>query len=166
MTAKTMQSIKTLGRCTAGTALIETIIVLPLLLIVTIGVIDYAWSLSMQATASKSMRGAARYLSLLPGAAACSGWASTNAKNLAVYGNVGGTGTALIPGWQTSGADSYVLIDQDCGTNCPTYVQVSARIPLSTIISLPLVTVPATLTLSSQHLERPTPYVGDTSACS
>jgi Flp pilus assembly protein TadG len=165
MTAMPIKSIATLGRCTAGTALIETVIVLPLLLIVMIGVVDFAWSLSMQATASKSMRDAARYLAMLPGVAACSGWASTNAKNLAVYGNVAGTGTAVVPGWQTGGADSYVSIDQDCGTNCPTYVRVHAQIPLSTLISVPLVVAPATLTLSSQHIERPTPYVGDGSAC-
>jgi Flp pilus assembly protein TadG len=162
---RSMKSVITLGRCTTGTALLETIIVLPLLLIVMIGVVDYSWSLSMQATASKSMRGAARYLSLLPGAAACSTWAKVYAQNLAVYGNVLGSGTPLVPGWTAD--DTHVPITDDCAatSNCPTYFQVSGSIPLSTVIAA-LIPVPVTLTLSSQHYERPTPYVGDTSACS
>jgi Flp pilus assembly protein TadG len=167
MIAVPMKSIMKLGRCTSGTALLETIIVLPLMLIVMIGVVDYAWSLSMQATASKSMRGAARYLSLLPGAAACSSWAQTNAQNLAVFGNTAGTGTALVPGWKTNGADSYATITPDptgCGTNCPAYVEAKAQIPLSALIAA-LIPIPATLTLSTQHLERPTPYIGDGGAC-
>jgi Flp pilus assembly protein TadG len=167
MIAASTKSIMRLGRCTSGTALLETIIVLPLLLVVMIGVVDYAWSLSMQATASKSMRGAARYLSLLPGAAACSAWAQTNAQNLAVYGNMAGTGAALVPAWQTNGTDSYATITADptgCATNCPAYVEAKAQIPLSTIIAA-LIPIPATLTLSTQHLERPTPYIGEGSGC-
>jgi hypothetical protein len=169
MTTLSMTSIKTLTRCTAGTALVESIIVLPLLLILMIGVIDYAWSLSMQATASKSMRGAARYLALLPSGAACSAWAKTNAQNLAVYGNVSGTGTALVPGWTADDAHVPITIDNCptviCPTCCPTTIQVSGTIPLSTIISVPLLPIPATMTLSSQNLQRPTPYIGDGGAC-
>jgi Flp pilus assembly protein TadG len=158
-----MKSVRTLGRCTKGTALLETIIVLPLLLVVMIGVVDYAWSLSMQATAGKSMRDAARYLAMLPAAAVCQDWAKQNARNLAVYGNVAGTGTALVPGWTADDTGVPITID-NCGTSCPTYVQVAGSIPLSTVIAA-LIPIPATLTLSTQHLERPTPYVGDGSGC-
>jgi Flp pilus assembly protein TadG len=155
-----MKSVKILARCTEGTALIEAIIVLPLLCILMIGVVDFAWSLSMQATASKSMRDAARYLALLPGDAACSAWAKTNAQNLAVYGNVAGTGSPLVSGWTSD--DTHVPITMDCTTNCPVDIQVGASIPLTSLIVTALIPIPATMTISAQHIERPTPYVGGT----
>jgi Flp pilus assembly protein TadG len=160
MSALSIKSIKTLARCTAGTALLETIIVLPLLLILMIGVVDYAWSLSMQATASKSMRDAARYLALLPGDAACQDWAKQKARNLAVYGNVAGSGSALVSGW--SATDTNVPITMDCTTSCPADIQVGAIIPLTSLIVTALVPIPATMTIKAQHIERPTPYVGGT----
>src|SRR5690242_2256134 len=85
-------------RCTSGTALVETALIMPLAIILMVGVVDFGRVFMTRATAQKSMRDGARYLTLLPASAVC-GWGLTNAKNLAVYGNLAGTGTPLVTGW-------------------------------------------------------------------
>jgi hypothetical protein len=92
-----------------GVALVEFALVLPLLLLMTFIVTEYSRALYQYNTLTKSLRDAARYLSIqLPGTQV------TQAKNLVVYGNPAGTGTPLAiglttsqvpdPVWQLSGA--------------------------------------------------------------
>lgn len=160
-------SIRRFIRCTSGLGLVESAITLPLMMLLLLGIIDFGLAFSAQATASQSMRDAARYLATLPGGAACSTWAQTNAKNLAVYGNISGSGSALVTGWlPDGGTDNNVTVTMDCSSSCPASVQISAAIPFAILFTpsfLPFST--GTLPLSAQHLQRPTPYVGDTSGC-
>ena len=76
-----------------GVALVEFALVLPLLLLLTFIVTEYGRALYQYNTLTKSVRDAARYLSIqIPGTKI------TEAKNLVVYGNPAGTGTPLAIG--------------------------------------------------------------------
>jgi hypothetical protein len=80
-----------------GVALVEFALVLPLMLLMSFIVIEYSRALYQYNTLTKSVRDAARFLSVQsPG----SGIAQ--AKNLVVYGNPGGTGSPLAIGLTVS----------------------------------------------------------------
>lgn len=80
-----------------GVALVEFALVLPLLLLMTFIVVEYSRALYQYNTLTKSVRDAARYLSVQsPGAGI------SQAKNLVVYGNPAGTGTPLAIGLTTA----------------------------------------------------------------
>ena len=86
-----------------GTALLEFAIALPLLLLLMLATAEVGRMLSQYNTLAKSVRDAGRYLAskaspgsqgtiqILPSV-------QTAAKNLAVKGNISGTGAALLPG--------------------------------------------------------------------
>src|SRR3974377_721518 len=97
-----------LARCSSGSSLVEMTIILPVAISLMAGGVDFGWWVSTQATGSKSVRDAARYLATLPTSiSVCSNaQAVTNAQSLAVYGKLGGvdgTDTPLVPGWQMNG---------------------------------------------------------------
>jgi hypothetical protein len=80
-----------------GVALVEFALVLPLLLLMTFIVVEYSRALYQYNTLTKSVRDAARYLSVQsPGSNIA------QAKNLVVYGNPAGTGTPLAIGLTTA----------------------------------------------------------------
>src|SRR5215470_17006838 len=91
-----------LARCSSGTAALEAALVMPVAILLMAGGVEFGRVYSVASTADKSMRDAARYLARMPcdgglagvctSAAAICGWGLTNAKNLAVYGNVLGSG--------------------------------------------------------------------------
>ena len=81
----------------SGVALIEFALVLPLLLLMTFVVTEYSRALYQYNTLTKSVRDAARYLSMQD-----PGTRIGQAKNLVVYGNPAGTGSALAIGLTTS----------------------------------------------------------------
>jgi TadE-like protein len=93
----------------SGVALVEFALTLPLLLLMTFIVVEYSRALYQYNTLTKSVRDAARYLSLYD-----PGTHIPQAKNLVVYGNPAGSGTPLAiglttskvpdPVWQLSGA--------------------------------------------------------------
>jgi Flp pilus assembly protein TadG len=94
-----------LARCSSGSAMIEMTIVAPVAILLAAGGVDFGWWVSTQATLEKSVRDAARYLGSLPASQACSTGttgAVAYAQNLAVYGNVTGTGSPLLPGWSVT----------------------------------------------------------------
>jgi len=80
-----------------GVALVEFALVLPLLLLLTFIVIEYSRALYQYNTLAKSVRDAARYLSIQN-----PGTQITQARNLVVYGNPAGTGSPLALGLTTS----------------------------------------------------------------
>src|SRR3954467_15130876 len=93
----------------SGVALVEFALVLPLLLLMTFIVVEYSRALYQYNTLTKSVRDAARYLSVQsPGSGI------TQSKNLIVYGNLAGSGLPLAiglsksqvpdPVWALSGA--------------------------------------------------------------
>ncbi|ROZ76634.1 TadE/TadG family type IV pilus assembly protein [Ramlibacter sp. WS9] len=81
----------------AGVALLEFALILPFLLLLSIAAIELGRAVWQYNALTKSVRDAARYLSLQT-----PGTKMTQARNLAVYGNLSGTGTPLAPGLSTS----------------------------------------------------------------
>src|SRR3974377_1415201 len=103
-----------LGNCSSGTSLVKMAIVVPLAISFMAGGVDFGLALSAQATLSKSVRNAARFMASLPTSnidpvtgnpmkAYCSDWAIAKTHNLVVYGNVSATGNTLISDWMTNG---------------------------------------------------------------
>ena len=76
-----------------GTALVELALILPLLLLLTFITTEFGRAMFEYNAIAKSTRDAVRYLSFqTPGTQV------TQARNLIVYGNLGGTGTPLVRG--------------------------------------------------------------------
>jgi Flp pilus assembly protein TadG len=76
-----------------GVALVEFALVLPVLLVLAFTVTEFGRALYQYNTLTKSVRDAARYLSMqMPGTHIA------EAKNLIVFGNTAGTGTPLARG--------------------------------------------------------------------
>ena len=92
-----------------GTAIVEFALILPLLLLLTMITTEFGRAIYQYNTIVKSLRNATRYLSLQT-----PNTKITEAKNLVVFGNIAGTGPALVPGltlaqvatptWQTFGS--------------------------------------------------------------
>lgn len=91
-----------------GVALVEFALILPLLLLLTFITTEFGRAVYQYNTLTKSVRNAVRYLSVQ-----APGTKLTEARNLVVYGNTGGTGSPLViglalsnvptPTWQTAG---------------------------------------------------------------
>lgn len=98
-----------LHRKQAGVALIEFALVLPILLILSMVAIEVGRALLAYAELTRSVRDASRYLSMQT-----TGTKQTEARNLVVYGNIAGTGSAQVrglalanvptPTWQQAGS--------------------------------------------------------------
>jgi Flp pilus assembly protein TadG len=143
-----------LARCSSGSALVEMTIIIPVAISLMAGGVDFGWWVSTQATGSKSVRDAARYLATLPTPInVCSNsTAVANAQSLAVYGKLGGvdgTDTPLVPGWQMNGGTNNNVTVSCSGSS----VIVAAKFPFISIILTPLVPIASTYTLSAQHEE-------------
>jgi len=135
-----------LARCSSGNALVEMTIIVPVAISLMAGGVDFGLALTTQATASKSVRDAARYLGSLR-ASECNDQIS-NAQNIAVYGNLSGTGTALVPNWDANGG-----ANNNVNITCGSTIVVSAKIPYDSIILVSFLPISGTLTLSTQHEE-------------
>jgi Flp pilus assembly protein TadG len=91
-----------------GVAIVEFALILPFLLLLSITAAEYGRAIWQYNTLTKSVRDAARYLSIQT-----PGTHITQARNLVVYGNLAGTGSPLTiglstsnvpdPTWQTAG---------------------------------------------------------------
>jgi len=138
------------ARCSSGNALVEMTVVVTVAISLTAGGVDFGMALTTQATVGKSVRDAARYLGSLR-ASECNGQIAT-AQNIAVYGNLNGTGTALVPNWNANGG-----VNNNVNITCGSTIVVSAKIPYDSIIFGSFLPISSTLTLSTQHEE---PQVG------
>ncbi|HEY6095278.1 MAG TPA: TadE/TadG family type IV pilus assembly protein [Gallionellaceae bacterium] len=99
-----------------GVAMVEFALTLPLLLLLTMITTEFGRAIYQYNTIVKSVRSAARYLSIqTPNSALIADPAAiAAATNLVVYGTPSGTGTPLVPGltvsnvptptWQTTGS--------------------------------------------------------------
>jgi Flp pilus assembly protein TadG len=135
-------------------------IIIPVAISLMAGGVDFGWWVSTQATGSKSVRDAARYLATLPTSiSACSNpQAVANAQSLAVYGKLGGvdgTDTPLVPGWQMNGGtNNNVTVTCPGSADCPSgsqFVCVTAYFPYNSLIHTWL-SIPPT-TLIAKHKE-------------
>jgi Flp pilus assembly protein TadG len=138
------------ARCSSGNALVEMTIVVPVAISLMVGGVDFGLALTTQATASKSVRDAARYLGSLR-ASECTAQIAS-AQNLAVYGNLAGTGNPLVPNWNASGGTN-----NQVNITCGSAIIVSAKIPYTSIIGATFLPIESTYTLRTQHEE---PQVG------
>jgi Flp pilus assembly protein TadG len=89
-----------------GLAAVEFVITAPLLLFVLFACAEFGRAFVHYATLDYSIRNAARFVSEhaingTTGVVSVSATTVTQAKNLAVYGNAGGTGSARLPNYQT-----------------------------------------------------------------
>lgn len=151
-----------------GSAVVEAAVLTPLLIILFLGVFEFAWCFYNQHVAEIGVRDAARYLSRGPylssaafiseGTDPCSDTNKTAAKNLAVTGTVDGSGSARIQGWTT--ADVTVTCTSFDNTGL-TYDGPSFfyRVTVSTSFADPALGYFALLglgvpTLSASHMER------------
>ena len=128
--------LRRLARCTSGTATLEAAIVLPVAISLMAGGIEFGNLFSTYGTAAKSVRDAARYLARVPtrdaagnltNAICAGGWGLNNATNLAIYGNLSGTGTPIIPITTT-----ITTPGTDC--NNPTNITVQADVPYTVLM--------------------------------
>ena len=148
-------------RCSSGSALLEATIVMPLIVSLMAGGVDFGLIMSTQATAKKSVRAAARYLATVPPTAVCT-WGLAKAQNMAVYGKINpisGVDAPLIAGWSTNGGpNNYVQLGPD--TNCanPSVIQLQASAPYNSIFLSTILPNVTLWTLSVEHEER---YVGE-----
>jgi Flp pilus assembly protein TadG len=146
---------KSLWRSERGSALIEASIVLPLLLALVGGVLEFSFFFYQEQLITVGVRDAARYLALT--ADPTSPTNQVGAMNLAVAGSIGG-GTSRVPGWNI--ADVSVTItpwDNSDGalsgrTMIP-IITVSTHFADSSLGFLRLLGLSA-LTISVSHQER------------
>jgi Flp pilus assembly protein TadG len=140
-----------LARCTSGSAALEGALVIPMAIALMAGGAEFGSIYTTAMTADESMRDAARYLARVPRSAICD-WGLTNAKNVAVYGNVAGTGSALITGWATTN----ITLQQpsDCtALPDPIILQLQATVPYTGLM-LPVIGFSNSFTFPVQHEER------------
>jgi Flp pilus assembly protein TadG len=151
-----VELLSRLARCSSGSVLVEATIYMPIAISLMVGGVDFGMAFSAQATVEKSVRDAARFLASLPippisaTRLGCSTWAIAKAKNLAVYGNLSGTGPALISGWQTGGGANN-QVNVDCSN--ADKILVSAKAPYTTLMLGAVLPGVGTFTLSAQHEE-------------
>lgn len=113
-----------------GVALVEFALVLPILLMMTCIVTEFGRAYYQYNTITKSVREAARYLSVR-----APGVDIDKAKNIVVYGNPSGTGTPLVPGLSISNVS---IPDWGTAGSYPTFNTVSVVVTNYTFV--PMVT--------------------------
>ena len=140
--------------------MLEATIVMPMVISLLCGGVDFGMLMSTQATLKKSVRDGARYLASVPPTAVCT-WGLKNAQNLAVFGKinpVAGIDAPLITGWTANGSpNNNVQLGPD--TNCanPMIIQLQANAPFNSIFLSTILPSVNKWTLSAEHEER---YVG------
>ncbi|MEW5978881.1 MAG: TadE/TadG family type IV pilus assembly protein [Acidobacteriota bacterium] len=109
------------GRRQRGQSMVELAMVLPFLLLLVAGIIEFGRAYYQYNTLSKAVRVAARYMSSRP-------WLAnerTNATRMVVYGNVDGTGSPILPGLSTSNVQITSRGGGTTDTNPPRWVTVA-----------------------------------------
>jgi hypothetical protein len=149
-----------LVHCSSGSTLVEMTLIVPVVISLLAGAVDFSMALATQATGGKSVRDAARYVASLPLAAVCpggvAGWGVSDAKNLAVYGTTSPGNPLpppLISGWTTSDVD--IKWTSGCINSPPTQfnIKVTATFPYTSIILDKLIPIASTYTLYASHEE-------------
>lgn len=144
-------SIRVLARDASGATFIEAAIVLPVLIVIICGAFDFGRAFSTLSDAQRDLRTATRFLSTLPASAVC-GWGLIQARNLAVYGNTGGSGAQHVQGWSTSD----IKLDQPTSCTSPSglgVIRLSANVRYDALI-WQTVGLPGSITFAIEHEER------------
>jgi Flp pilus assembly protein TadG len=111
------QLLSALWQTDRGTALIESALVLPVLLMLVGGVYEFGYYFYQQQLMTSGVRDAARYLALT--ANPNNAFNQNDAMRLAVYGVINGDTTARVSGWSTADVTiSVTALDNSLGTYC------------------------------------------------
>lgn len=147
-----LATIRSFLRDDSGAAFVEFAFGAPLLLVVAFGAAEIGRAITYHHAVEKSMRAATRYLARLPlvDADTVPSWALDNARNLAVFGNIGGSGPPLLPDWRT---DSIALSAPPYDESLRLTAQVTYDFPMLSILNLD-----TGMTFRVSHEER---YVGN-----
>lgn len=96
--SKAIKRLSRMAREERGAQLVELAIVLPIFLILFGAAAEFGRYFYEYTTLDKAARAGSRYLAT----AAVNGTEDTKAKNIVVYGNLGGTGTPIVNGLTTA----------------------------------------------------------------
>ena len=127
-----------------GAELIEFALVLPLIILLCLGTIEFGRAYYTYNILSKAVRDGSRFLStgLVTSAGTVAPATVTGTKNVVVYGNVAGTGTKILPDLLTTQVN---IPAPAVVTGAEQYVTVSVSYPYVPLFRL---VMPTTLTLS------------------
>jgi hypothetical protein len=107
------------GRNSNGSALVETTIMMPFLLILCAGVFSFGDLFYKRLLIETGVRDASRYLARCSIATECT---QTKAQRIAVYGNPAGSGNERVDGWEIGDVSvSYSDITNDDGSGNKLY---------------------------------------------
>jgi Flp pilus assembly protein TadG len=131
-------------RSEKGAELVEFALILPLILLLCLGVIEFGRAYYTYNILSKAVRDGARYASagMVTSTGTINSSTVTETKNVVVYGNTGGTGTPKIPSLTTTHVN---VPATTVVTAAEQYVTVSVSYPYVPLFKL---VMPATLTIS------------------
>ncbi|MBM3723952.1 MAG: hypothetical protein FJW40_00795 [Acidobacteria bacterium] len=141
-----------------GTSLLESALLVPLILLLLLGAIEFARLTITYYTLQKALYGMARYLGVQQAVNFCDDTDATvtAAKNLAVFGNSGGTGDPILPNLatdqiairiETVDTENEELTDCDCsssgcdttqGGRAPEFIAVSVTDGYPVTLRIPL----------------------------
>lgn len=99
--SRRLHCLSSFRRDERGVQLLELAIVLPILMMLCAGVVEFGRYFYEYTTAAKGARAGARYLASKSATSTGTNW-QANAKNLVVYGNTAGTGSPILPGLSTN----------------------------------------------------------------
>lgn len=119
--------VRTLTREEGGAVLVETIIVVPVMIVFLVGILEFGMLLFAKLQVETGLRDAARYLARCQPGFGCS---QTTARNIAVYGNVAGSGNVRVEGWGTGD----ITISSAAGLGLPVRVSTDFDYPGSPLI--------------------------------
>jgi len=145
-----LRRLRGFDRDQSGVSFIEAAVIMPVVLLIIGGIYDFGRAFATMSTAQKSLRGATRYLTLLPEAFVCTSTAFGQAKNLVLYGTTanGTAGNELIKNWTAA------QITPSCATkDGQRIVKISAEVPYSPLM-WGVVGLPGTITMNVEHEER------------
>ncbi len=116
-----------------GQEIIEFAFMLPLLALLLAGVIEFGRAFYEYNILSKSVRNAARYLSAaeISSTGTIPATYATRARNIAVYGNIGSSGTPALPGLSTG----QINVSSTVAAAGEIYVTVRASYPYQSLFS-------------------------------
>jgi Flp pilus assembly protein TadG len=139
-----------------GTAVIEMAVAAPLLIAIAAGAMAFGQIVLDYATADKSVRDTARFLSRLPAGGVCNSTLFDQARYLAMYGQETVGTTPLIQGWTDK--TTITLLSPDCSSTPtdPFSIKVQAAIPYTNNI-LKAIGIGTSFTMTVTHEE---PHIG------
>lgn len=112
-----MQSLRSFRNCQSGAAAAEMVLIMPLLLVLVFGTLEIGQYFWFEHRVVKSVRDGARFAARQPftkfscaqtrvivggGSTATDTALETTIKNVTRTGNIAGSGSAIIPGWDNS----------------------------------------------------------------